>query len=144
MTATTTLTPECRAFLLTGTRTGKLATVRADGRPHVVPIWFDLDGDTLVFTTGATSLKAKNMRRDARVSLCVDDEAPPYAFAVIEGTVQLIADEPEALLHWATRIGGRYMGAERAEEYGKRNGVPGELLVRVTPTKVLFQQDIAG
>ncbi|HLW01844.1 MAG TPA: PPOX class F420-dependent oxidoreductase [Ktedonobacterales bacterium] len=138
-----TLTPRCRAFLLEGTRTGKLATVRADGRPHVVPIWFVLDGDTVVFTTGSSSVKAANMRRDARVSLCVDDETPPYAYVLLEGTVSMGEDLGE-LLHWATRIGGRYMGEMRAEEYGKRNGVPGELLVRLTPAKVIFQENIAG
>jgi len=47
-----TMTPdECRAFLLARARTGKLATVRADGRPHIAPIWFTLDGDDLIFTT---------------------------------------------------------------------------------------------
>lgn len=135
--------PECRAFLLQGTRTGKLATVRADGRPHVVPIWFELDGETLVFTTGETSVKAANMRRDARVCLCVDDETPPFAYVQIEGVAQMSA-EPVGLLHWATRIGGRYMGAVLAESYGKRNGVPGELLVRITPTKIRFFENIAG
>jgi PPOX class probable F420-dependent enzyme len=70
-------TAEQQAFLLEGTRTGKLATVRKDGRPHVVPIWFVLDGDTLVFTTGEASVKAANMRRDPRVAFCVDDETPP-------------------------------------------------------------------
>jgi len=71
------LTAEQRAFLTEQVRTAKLATVRKDGRPHVVPIWFDLDGDTLVFTTGQTSVKAANIRRDPRVCLCVDDEMPP-------------------------------------------------------------------
>lgn len=137
------LTTEQRAFLLEGTRTGKLATVRKDGRPHVVPIWFELDGDTLVFTTGETSVKAANIRRDPRVCICVDDETPPFAYIQIEGTVAFSADS-EALLHWATRIGGRYMGAESAEAFGKRNAVEGELLVRVTPTKILFEQNIAG
>ncbi len=47
-----------------------MATVRNDGRPHVVPIWFDLDGDDLVFTTWHTSVKAANLRRDPRVSIC--------------------------------------------------------------------------
>ncbi len=136
------ITPECRAFLMEGTRTGKLATVRADGRPHIVPIWFVLDGNTLLFTTGARSVKAVNMRRDARVSLCADDETPPYAFATVEGIASLTEDDPD-LLRWATVIGGRYMGADRAEEYGRRNGVPGELLVRITPARVIFQKDIA-
>lgn len=136
-------TEEQRAFLLYGTRTGKLATVRKDGRPHIVPIWFTLDGDTIVFTTGADTLKAEHMRRDARVCLCVDDETPPYAYLMVEGTAQWESELP-ALLHWATRIGGRYMGESLAETYGKRNGVPGELLIRLVPTKVIFKQNIAS
>jgi len=136
------LTAEQRAFLMEQVRTAKLATVRKDGRPHVVPIWFDLDGDTLVFTTGQTTIKAANIRRDPRVCLCVDDETPPFAYIMIEGTAIMTADR-DALLHWAARIGGRYMGAELAEAYGKRNAVEGELLVRITPARVVFEKDIA-
>lgn len=138
-----TFTNEQRAFLLYGTRTGKLATVREDGRPHVVPIWFVMDGDTLIFTTGENSVKARNIRRDVRVALCVDDETPPYAFITVEGTAAMSADLGE-LLHWATRIGRRYMGEDQAEAFGKRNGVPGEVLVRVTPTRVIFEKDVAS
>ncbi len=138
------VTPECRTFLLDTVRTGKLATVRADGRPHVVPIWFDLDEENrLYFNTGDTTVKGKNMRRDPRVCICVDDERPPFTFAMLEGTAEFI-DDPKASLYWATRFGGRYMGSEQAEAYGKRNSVEGELLVRVTFTHVLFQKDIAN
>ena len=137
------LTTEERAFLLEGTRTGKLATVRKDGRPHVAPIWFTLDGDELVFTTGENTVKVSNMRRDARVALCVDDETPPYAYIQVEGTVSFSHDLEE-LLNWATRIGGRYMGEALAEAYGRRNGVPGELVVRLAPTRVRFEKDIAS
>ncbi len=83
------------------------------------------------------------MKRDGRICLCVDDETPPFAYIMIEGNASFVEDQ-EALLHWATRIGGRYMGSNRAEEYGKRNGVEGELLVRVTPTRVHFAKNIAG
>jgi PPOX class probable F420-dependent enzyme len=133
---------ERKAFLLTGTRTGKLATVRADGRPHVAPVWFDLDGDTLLFTTWHESVKGLNLRRDNRLSLCVDDEAPPFAYVIIEGTAEIL-DDPEALAYWATRIAGRYMGADQAEAYGQRNSVEGELLVRVTPAKIIAHKNIA-
>lgn len=133
---------EYKSFLLDRVRTGKVATVRKDGRPHVIPIWFDLDGETLVFTTGSESVKAKNIRRDPRICICVDDETPPFAFVQIEGTATL-SDNPDELLHWATRIGGRYMGAELAEVYGRRNGVEGELLVRVTPAKIIAWKDVA-
>jgi PPOX class probable F420-dependent enzyme len=137
------LTEEQRHFLLGAVRTGKLATVRADGRPHVVPIWYHLDGDTLVFNTGQKSVKAANIRRDTRVSLCIDDENPPFAYMLIEG-IATVSDDLEVVKHWATRIGGRYMGEDQAEAYGKRNGVPGELLVRVSPTKIRFEKDIAS
>jgi PPOX class probable F420-dependent enzyme len=133
---------EIKAFLLDQVKTGKLASVRKDGRPHVAPIWFDLDGDTLVFNTWHESVKAKNIRRDPRVSICVDDEKPPFSFVIIEGTATL-SDEPEALTHWATRIGGRYMGPDQAESYGKRNSVEGELLVRVEPIKIIARKNIS-
>lgn len=137
------MTPaEYKSFLLDTVRTGKLATVRQDGRPHVAPIWFDLDGETLVFNTGHKSVKAVNMQRDGRVSICVDEEKPPFAYVIIEGTATLSAD-PTELLQWATRIGGRYMGADQAEAYGRRNGVEGELLVRVTPTKIIAHKNIS-
>jgi PPOX class probable F420-dependent enzyme len=133
---------EVRAFLGEGSRTGKLAVVRRDGAPLVVPIWFVLDGDDLVFTTGADTVKGRALRREPRLSLCVDDEAPPYAYVRVDGVARLDED-PAALLHWATRIAARYMGESRAEEYGRRNGVPGELLVRVTPTRVVGRGGVA-
>jgi PPOX class probable F420-dependent enzyme len=133
---------ERRAFLSHGTRTGKLATVRADGRPHVAPIWFVLDGDDLVFNTGADTLKGNALRRDPRVTICVDDEQPPFAFVMIEGTVTL-SDDVDAMLPWSTAIGGRYMGEDRADEFGRRNAVPGELLVRLSPSTIVAKADIS-
>ena len=133
---------ERRAFLLAGVRTAKLATVRRDGRPHVVPIWFDLDGDDVLFTTGAETVKGRAIRRDGRVCLCVDDERPPFAFVTIDGRAT-VEDDADELLRWAIRIGGRYMGADRAEEYGRRNAVEGELLVRVRPTHTVARAAIA-
>jgi len=134
---------EYRDFLLGSVRTATLATVRADGRPHAAPIWYHLDGETFVFTTGEDTVKGRNLRRDGRVSLCIDDEMPPFHFVVVEGVADIAADDPE-LLHWATRIGGRYMGEDRAEAFGRRNAVSGELLVRVAPTKVLAYKNIAA
>ncbi len=138
---------ERRAFLLHGTRTGKLATVRPDGRPHIAPIWFVLDGstdegDVVVFTTGAATVKGRAIRRDPRLAILVDDETPPFAYVLVEGTAE-VSEDLDRMLDWATRIGGRYMGADQAEAFGRRNAVPGELLVRVTPTKVLARSGIS-
>jgi PPOX class probable F420-dependent enzyme len=141
--STQTLTPELRAFLSEVARTGKLATVRADGRPHIAPIWYMVDGDTIVFNTGENTVKMKNIRCDPRISLCVDDERPPFSFAIIEGTATF-SDDMQELKTTATQIAARYMGEQLAEQYGTRNAVPGELVVRITPTKILFQKDLAS
>ncbi|EMF26087.1 MULTISPECIES: PPOX class F420-dependent oxidoreductase [Streptomyces] len=133
---------EWRAFVSNGTRTGKLATVRADGRPHLAPVWFVLDGDEVVFNTGAATVKGRNLARDGRIALCVDDDRPPFAYVILEGRAQL-SEDPGELRHWAARIGARYMGEDRAEEFGARNGVPGELLVRVRVDKVLAEKGVA-
>jgi PPOX class probable F420-dependent enzyme len=133
---------EWRAFVLEGTRTAKLSLVRADGSPHVAPIWIVLDGDDVMFTTGADTVKGKALRRDPRVALCVDDDRPPFAYVVIHGTAQ-VSDDLDEMLLWATALGGRYMGADRAEAFGRRNAVPGELLIRVTPTKVIAKAAIS-
>ncbi|MGP3952910.1 PPOX class F420-dependent oxidoreductase [Streptomyces sp. 7N604] len=121
---------EWHAFVSQGTRTGKLATVRPDGSPHVAPVWFVLDGDDLVLTTGKNTVKGRNLAHDSRVAICVEDDRPPFAFATLQGHAELSEDLSE-MRRWTTRIAARYMGTERAEEFGKRNAVPGELLVRV-------------
>ncbi len=135
---------EVRAFLTAlPARTGKLATVRADGRPHLAPVWFDIDDDgSLVFNTGEETVKGRNLRRDPRASLCVDDDRPPFSFVVVEGVAE-ISDDLEQVRHWARRIGGRYMGADQAEAYGTRNGVPGELIVHLRPERVVSAAALA-
>jgi PPOX class probable F420-dependent enzyme len=134
---------EWRGFLSSGTRTAKLASRRVDGRPHVTPVWFVLDGDDLVFTTQRDTVKGRNIRNDPRVMLCVDDDRPPFAFVSIEGSVVTSELAPDALVEWTTRIAARYMGPDQADAYGKRNAAEGELLVRVPLSKVKAQKGIA-
>ena len=116
--------------------------MRPDGRPHVAPIWFVLDGEHLIFTTWHATAKAANLRHSPWVSLCVDDERPPFAFVKYDGTAEM-SDDLGELRRWATIIGGRYMGPERAEEFGRRNGVPGEYLVRVRIDRVEAEAGVA-
>src|SRR5438045_4308656 len=127
------MTPEeSGASLSHGTRTAKLATSGPDGQPHVMPVWFALDDEELVFTTWGDSVKGRNLRRDPRAAIVVDDEVPPFAFVHIRGHVTLSEDLDE-LLRFATAIAGRYMGADGAEELGARNAVPGALRVGLCP-----------
>ena len=138
---------EWLAFVRHGTRTGKLATVRKDGSPHVAPVWFLIDtaagGDHIVFTTGADTVKGHAVRRDPRLSMVVDAEAPPFAFVQFQAEAT-VSEDLDEMLGWTTGLGGRYMGAASAEDFGRRNAVPGELLVRARITKVVAVADIAA
>ena len=134
---------QAKEFLAHGQRTGKLATVRADGRPHVAPVWFIVDGDDLVFMTGSATLKGKALRRDPRAALAVDLEQPPYAFVLVEGSVTISTDLEE-MLPLSIAIAQRYVAPEDAETFGRRNAVDGELLVRLPMDKVVAHDDLMG
>ena len=144
---------EVKKFLMQGTFTAKLATVKKNGSPHVVPIWFVLDGQKnqtrdrvgdIIFTTHNNSLKARNIQHNSRVSICVDDQTPQFSFVIIQGNARIYHYKQNELYKWTTKIARRYVGKENAEAYGKRNSTEGEVLVRVKPTKILAEKNIAA
>jgi PPOX class probable F420-dependent enzyme len=131
---------EYTAFLDSPPRCANLATVRADGSPHVVPVWFIFDGEQLIFTSGPTSVKVKNILRDGRVAICVDEDTPPFHYVLLEGRVEVLDSSAEAAHHWGAIIGGRYMGPERAEEFGRR--AEGEWVLQMIPEKVIAYKNV--
>ena len=107
---------EIRDFLLRGTYTGKLGTINKDGMPHVVPIWYTVNKqDNVIFNTGSESVKAKNIRRDNQVRLCVDDQTPLFSFVIIDGITQIERNESSEIYKWAKIIAARYMGDDKSE-----------------------------
>ena len=102
---------EVRDFLLQGTRTGKLSYLAASGQPLVTPIWFIIEGDSIVFNTGMDTAKGRSLARDPRTCLCVDLQEPPYGFVQVQGEAELSQD-PAELLRTATAIAARYMGPD--------------------------------
>ena len=143
MSAPTLSDPAIREFLTSGTKTGHLGYTAADGRPLVVPVWFVLDGDRIAFNTGATTAKGRALLRDPRVVMAVDLPAPPFGFVQVQGIARVTEDLDE-VRRIATMCGARYMGAERAEEFGARNGVPGELGIWIEPSKVIASLDVTA
>ena len=139
--------PEIFEFLSCGTRTAHVASTRADGSPHCAPVWFSADGTpesfVIQFTTGASSVKGRTLQHDSRIALTVDDPHPPFAFVIVEGTAQ-VSEDLSRLLEVATRLGEKYMGPDRAVEFGKRNAVAGELLATVHPVKVIGEKNLTG
>jgi PPOX class probable F420-dependent enzyme len=134
---------ELRAFLAAGTRTAKIATVSADGHPHVVPVWFVLDGDEMVITTASGSAKARHLAADPRVSIAVDDERPPFAFVHVRATAPL-HPTPDVLLAWAPRVARRYAGEAAADELGRRYADYDDLIIRVPITGAIGRAEIVG
>lgn len=130
-------------FLTAGARTGSVATVGEDGRPHVVPIWYIVEDDDVVFTTWHTSVKARNLASNRRAAMTIDDEDPPFSYLMVEGPVT-ISDDPAESRRVATRAGAKYMGEERADEFGARNGVAGELVVRLRIEHLVGADEVAG
>jgi PPOX class probable F420-dependent enzyme len=146
---------EIRKFLMQGTFTGKLATVKKDGSSHIAPIWFVLDGsnknrssdkrdDDIIFTTSSTSVKAKNIERDNRVSICIDDQTPPFSFVIVYGNAKIHHYKQNDLFRFASKIARRYVGKNDAEKYGRRNSTEGEVLVRIKAKRIIAEKDIAG
>ena len=146
---------EIKKFLMQDTFTGKLATVKKDGSPHIAPIWFVLDSDDkngdddgrvydIIFTTNSTSVKAKNIQRDNRVCICVDDQRPPFSFVMVYGNAKIHRHyKQNELFRLASKIAQRYMGKDNADDYGRRNSTEGEVLVRIKPTRITAEKDIA-
>lgn len=129
-----------RGFLEEGARTGKLGYTAADGRPLVIPVWYALEGEEIVFTTDKASAKGASIARDPRLALCVDKD-DGHKFVQIQGEATSTEDSDE-LLRTAIAIAGRYVAAEKADRVGRQIASPGQLVVRLRPTKVVISDNL--
>jgi PPOX class probable F420-dependent enzyme len=125
-----------RAFLTEGTRTAVLATIREDGGPHAVPIAFVLDDDDILFLTNAETVKGRDLLRDPRVTLVVDDEVPPFAFVMIEGTA-ITSRGVGNVEQLARRISQRYDAGEGMDEFVRFAREELGMLVRVAASRIV-------
>ncbi|HEY1574779.1 MAG TPA: PPOX class F420-dependent oxidoreductase [Pseudonocardiaceae bacterium] len=115
--------------LLDGPNVATVATLAADGSPHTSVVWILRDGDTVLFSTTANRQKARNLRRDPRISLTVFASDNPYRSVDIRGTVELTEDAEKSL---PAQLSQKYLGeAPPAEPADVRR-----FIVRVTPGKI--------
>jgi PPOX class probable F420-dependent enzyme len=144
---------EVMNFLNLGTMTAKVSTASLDGIPHVAPVWFVVDYDprgssnkdlTVIFTTFYNSVKARHLISNPKICLSVDDQKPPFSFVILNGIAE-IDQNPNynELLRLTRRLAERYMGKENAEQYGKRNAVKGECIIRIKPGKIIAQKNVS-
>lgn len=132
---------EWRSFLTAGTRLAHIALTRADGRPHVTPVCFILDGDELAFALSPGSVKGKSLARDRRIAVCVSDERQPYSFVSIEGHARTSAD-PDQIRRVAAGIADRYYAAQPAEDLAESFVTGGFTAVRISITNVIARSGL--
>lgn len=132
---------EWRAFVTAGTRLAHIGLIRADGRPHVTPVCFILDGDELAFALSPGSVKGKSLARDRRLAICVSDERQPYRFVSIEGHARTSA-APEQIKHVAAGIADRYYPAQPAEDIAESFVREGFTAVRISIANVIARSGL--
>jgi PPOX class probable F420-dependent enzyme len=125
-----------RSFVTAGTKLAHIALTRSDGRPHVTPVCFILDGHELAFALSPGSVKGRSLARDDRLAVCVSDERQPYSFVTIEGHAQISA-EPEQIKHIAAGIADRYYPSQLPEAFAESFVQEGFTAVRISITNVI-------
>lgn len=143
MIASTQITDDVTAFLMAGRKTAHVSYLASDRRPLSAPVWFVVDDGSLVFATGKLTAKGIALKRDPRIAVSVDAPVPPYAFALIQGIAEIVADH-DYVLRIARECGHRYMGSALGDGFGARNADINEVAVRVLPTRVLFNPDVTA
>ncbi len=111
---------------------GIIATIMDDGMPQPTPVWIDRDGQDIIFNTAKGRVKHENMLRDNRVAMSVLDQANPYRYLQVRGTVTMADDEGYANIN---AMSHKYMGTDYPFLQ------PGEerVIVRLTPEDVQYQ-----
>lgn len=111
-------------------RIGRLVTIGPDSAPHVAPIWYVYDDGAFLILTDKTSLKVKNIKRDPRVVLCIDDEQPPYHYVIARGEASL---HPALGADWRLALAVRYLGDQAGRRYVESTPATNEILIRLVP-----------
>ncbi|EMD22244.1 PPOX class F420-dependent oxidoreductase [Amycolatopsis azurea] len=135
-----------RTFLAEGTRTAVFATVRPDGRPHAVPVWFAVDGDDILVNLGADTVKGRTLKENPRVSVVADDPRPPFSFVSVEGVAEIVSD-PDGVRTGSELIAQRYLGEagpEAIEGWLAYATSPGKVIVRVRPENIVAIAKVGG
>lgn len=126
------LTPAVRAFL-EEVRFAVLATVEADGAPQQTVMWYRLDGDKILMNTAPGRVKARNLQRDPRASICVEDG---YRYVAVQGAISM--EEDQEIAHAdITGLAMRYHGPEKGRAMGADFRKQRRVTLHMTIDKVL-------
>lgn len=133
---------ELQAFLQEGV-VCRLACLKPDGRPYVVPCWFEYSEGVFWIIPRQRSVWAKHIEKDGRVALTIDETGPPYRKVLVEGDAA-IAEQPNVGGQWvpiAERMSVRYLGPNGPKYLEPTLRQP-RWLIKVTPFSVKTWQGV--
>ncbi len=114
-------------------RIGRLGSTRRDGSPHVSPVWYRHEGGAFLVLVDRGSQKHRNIARDPRVVLCIDDEHAPYHTVLVRGTAAI---EPAPGPEWRLALAVHYLGEESGRRYVETTDGTNGLLLRIAVESV--------
>ncbi len=133
------------AFISDGARVGRLATVAADGSPHVVPIWFERDGDRLFVHTQAESRKARNIAATGKFAMAVDVDTMPYKGVTVSGQARIVPHGEIDAIALALRLATAYLGPDAGPGFAEYiAAMPGEHVTLVLEVGAHESWDFSG
>ncbi len=115
-------------------RVGVLATIGPDGAPHTAPVWYRFEDGVFLVLTERGSQKHRNIERDPRVVICIDDKQPPYHTIIVRGRAS-VRRAPGAKRREAMAV--HYLGEERGKRYVRENPDPDNIMLRIVPERVI-------
>jgi PPOX class probable F420-dependent enzyme len=125
------LTPGVEEFLKQP-HVAALATLRANGRPHVTPVWYEFDGREFTISTMRETQKAKNVSAKGFAALTVFTDEMPYRQVTVEGTAQVGGPIDNV---WRERVAMRYLGDAAGRAYVRESFELDVVAIRLRPVK---------
>ena len=110
-----------------------LGTLMKDGRPHVTPVWVDLDNDHILINTAEGRIKHKNLTRDPRVSISLIDKNNPYSMVTIQGTV--VDQIKEGADDHIDKLARKYL---KAEKYPGHSPSVKRIIIKIKPDRIFY------
>jgi PPOX class probable F420-dependent enzyme len=130
------------ADFLARMRNAVLATVRSDGSPQATPVWYHWDGAVMRISTPGWTRKTHNVRRDGRVSVCVDDPLSG-TYVTLFGRAELVEGDRELVRQESWPILTKYLHEDEARVRWARLDAQGDrVVIRVRPDKVIWRNAV--
>ena len=130
------MTKEAIERFLAGRNLARIATVKKDGSPFVVPVWYEWDSKHCYVVAMTTASWVVNITREPRVAIVIDNDDPPHEKVIIEGEAEIMGEEQADWIEIGKRMVKRYMAPGAGAAYLEEIKAQPMATIRVTPRKI--------